>query len=57
MAKSRTNAASTMLTEIIIKGIREKKNITNKYDENKDAKTENGEKIEKKTENNKGNKQ
>ena len=34
-----------------------KKNITNKYDENKDAKTENGEKIEKKTENNKGNKQ
>ena len=37
-----------------------KKNITNKYDENKDAKTENGkngENWEKKTENNKGDKQ
>ena len=42
--------------ELKTKGI-PKKNITNKYDENKDAKTENGEKIEKKTENNKGNKQ
>ena len=34
-----------------------KKNITNKYDENKDAKTENGENGEKKTENNKGDNQ
>ena len=42
--------------ELKTKGI-PKKNITNKYDENKDAKTENGEKMEKKTENNKGNKQ
>jgi hypothetical protein len=42
--------------ELKTKGI-QKKNITNKYDEIKDAKTENGEKIEKKTENNKGNKQ
>jgi hypothetical protein len=42
--------------ELKTKGI-PKKNITNKYDENKDAKIENGEKIEKKTENNKGNKQ
>jgi len=45
--------------DLKIKGV-PKKNITNKYDENKDAKTENGENGEngeKKTENNKGDKQ